>query len=56
MADSKEQLKHLKYGSLEKIKEALRIGAGVLYRQDVEILMNYINELEGKAEKNKAQK
>ncbi len=38
----------LKYGSLEKIMKAINEGAGILYREDIEILLNRIKELEKK--------
>ena len=45
--DKAEELKSkLKYGSLDKIKKAINQGAGILYRDDIEILLNEIQQLE----------
>jgi hypothetical protein len=38
-----KELEKLKYGSLEKIKEAYRQGAGVFFREDVAILLDEID-------------
>ena len=45
MYDRTQSTKNLRYGSLEKIIKAYGKGAGIFFRQDVEILINEINKL-----------
>ena len=46
MNNREDNLSKLKYGSYEKIIKAFEKGVGVLYRSDIEILLNRIEVLE----------